>query len=122
MTRRTLLALMILLVACSTEADRVAEAGLDRIMEVNALLDQNKGNDEAALKALTDYEIRNREQIDTFRRKGNEVLAGLSQEEKTRHAEKWGPKVMEQRARTETLLRTFTAPRELVKIVGRVLN
>lgn len=125
--RRTparILALLALLVlaACSSDADRIAEAGLERIEQVNAILEQHKGNDDAALKALTDFEFEHRQEVADFRRKGIEVVGALSSQERDKHTAKWGPKVMEQRARTETLLRTFTAPKDLIKVIGRIVN
>lgn len=117
-----LLLLLLLPVACSSDADRVTEAGLARTEAVNALLVQNRGDTAAALKAVEAYELQHRAEIVDARKDGAAVLQKLSESERAAHTEKWGPQIMEKRAKTEALLRTFDEPRDLVRLVSRVLN
>lgn len=115
------IAATVLVAACSNDADRATEAGLARIDAVNALLEQHKGDGDAALKALEAYEVEHRQQIAEGRRLGVAAFEKLSSDEKAEHAEKWSPKIMEKRARTETLLRTFEDPRPLMRVLSRIL-
>ena len=105
--------------SCKSEHEKFIDEGMSRLEDAIEILEEHKGDQAAAVKALNDYIKEHWLEIDRYQRRGQELYSKMSADEKAKQAEASSKRLLELRARIETLVRTYENPRELLNIIAR---